>query len=385
MHVDYDIFGLAAGLEDQTPVTDAGGYDKVGPLSSFISIAAVVLARQYTDVVEREELSAVRVPAQHQIRAGRSLFVVTAGLVVQDDLVQIRIQAFHQFSRGQARTAPCLLRLILTSDDIEAVIDQNRLVLQDSYMVFLKILQKVAAVPAPGLFIEITSVVVAVAEEDAVCRLEISKRFAASDQVFPGRVVIDEIPGDDNNVRMELIDLKNIVMKLWRVKGCPDVRVCDLDDAQITFQPAAFQTVIFLPDVRTQNPGCHQIAHREQDGNDAWDVTGDLPARGLPQNQEEQLTQHPESAEMDKDDDGVDRIQCQVQNGAHSQIKRDAQPECRPLPARESALQKRKLRCPGGDKPEAEDDADHDTDHDEDKCAHTEFLSCPACFMITAF
>ena len=155
MHIGDDILRLAAGLKDQRPVTDPGCDDKVGIASLFMAFAALILSCQNTHVVERQELSAMGMSAQHKVGACLGQFVIFAGLVVQHDLVQIRIQAGHQFPGSHTVLAGLADGFVFAPDDIEPVVDELCLILQDSHAILLQILLEFVVGPAAAFLAEV--------------------------------------------------------------------------------------------------------------------------------------------------------------------------------------------------------------------------------------
>ena len=73
---------MTSGLESERPVADAARYDKIGVLPLFVSITQGVFADPFADMVDRDELTAVRMPAQHKIRARRRFGIEIIRLVI---------------------------------------------------------------------------------------------------------------------------------------------------------------------------------------------------------------------------------------------------------------------------------------------------------------
>ena len=81
---DEDEFGPAAGLEPEGPVADAGGDDEIRALPPLMAVAQGVLADPLSHMMDGDELAAVGVAAQHQVRPRRRFGVEVVGLMVEE-------------------------------------------------------------------------------------------------------------------------------------------------------------------------------------------------------------------------------------------------------------------------------------------------------------
>ena len=92
LDVNDRILGMAAGLELERPVADAGRYDEIGVQSPFVSVIQAVFADPLTHVVDGNELAAARVAAEHKVGPGLRLGVEVVGLVIQHDDVLLGVE-----------------------------------------------------------------------------------------------------------------------------------------------------------------------------------------------------------------------------------------------------------------------------------------------------
>ena len=158
------------------------------------------------------------------------------------------------------------------------------------------------------------------------------------------------------------------------------MRVGELYNPQVALQMVAFDGIVLLPDRRAQVPGDEHIADGENDGADAGKPRKQRNCRSglavrtvslLPDDQEDQLTQQPESAQMNEADYRIDQVQRQRESCAHCQIDQKADQPCPLLPAACHVPENREIRCPVRQIAQEEHNAQEGEDYQDYENAHS--------------
>ena len=264
-------------------------------------------------MVDGDELAAVGVAAEHQVRPGRRLRVKVVGLVVQQDDVLIPVQPGHQFLRRFPSAAGLLDAPVLPAGDIEPAVHQARLILQDDDAVFFQRGAQLRLGPAPRFLTVIAPVMVAEHEEDAAGRFQLPQRGAAAQHILPRGVVVHKITRNDDHIRRQRIDLLHIARKAIGMEGRADVAIRDLRDAQRRVQLRRGEGIFRLPNMMVCDPSRSKINHAERHRRSARGGTLWLLMTPAGQQARSAVAQQPEQYEVDHADHRVHHVPRQPQ------------------------------------------------------------------------
>ena len=96
MDIHDHVFGEATGLETKRPVADAGGNDEIRTEPPFVAVGAAVFPDPYPHSTDGDELSAMGVAAQNQVRTRLRFGVKIMGLMVEEQDIPAPIRKCPQ-------------------------------------------------------------------------------------------------------------------------------------------------------------------------------------------------------------------------------------------------------------------------------------------------
>ena len=123
-------------------------------------------------------------PGQHQIHPGRLLSLVIMRLMVHDNTEFIRIQSRRQFFHGCPRPSQLLLHAVLSSDQIETIVQQYDFILQYNHIVLLQLCDQIIPAVTPVCLIVISLVMISERIIHTICSLQRAQGLTGGDHIF---------------------------------------------------------------------------------------------------------------------------------------------------------------------------------------------------------